>query len=66
MGIHIGDVIDVEIDVSKNKLSLKKPKTLKSDALAGCFSKFKEINTVPFPSRRQMHEALAEGLTNEE
>ena len=62
LGIHIGDMVDVEIDVPKKKLKIKKPAQLKSLALAGCFSKNKEKNRIAFPSREQMHEALAEGL----
>jgi len=62
LGIHVGDMVDIEIDVPKNKLKIKKPAQLKSQALAGCFSKNKEKNNIAFPSRDQMHEALAEGL----
>ena len=63
LGIRIGDMVDVEIDVPKEKLKIKKPTGLKSQIMAGCFSKNKKIN---FPSREEMHEAFAEGLLNEE
>ena len=66
LGIQIGDMIDVEIDVPKERLKIKKPDQLKSQALAGCFSKNKKKNKIAFPSRKEMHEALAEGLLNEE
>ena len=62
LGIQIGDMVDIEIDASKRKLKIKKPKRLKSEILAGCFSRNKEKHKIAFPSRDQMHEALAEGL----
>ena len=62
LGIRIGDMVDVEIDVPKEKLKIRKSARLKSEAMAGCFSKNKENKKINFPSREQMHEAFAEGL----
>ena len=63
LGIHIGDMVDIEIDLPKKRLKIRKPARMKSQALAGYFSGHREKHGVPFPSRDQMHEALAEGFT---
>ncbi len=65
LAIEIGDMVDVDISrVHGKHLVLRKPKQLLSRQLAGSFSSYKEKR--PFPSRRQMHEALTKGFLSEE
>ena len=66
LGIRIGDMVDVEIDLPKEKLKIRKPERFVSQTLAGCFSKNKEKNKIIFPSREKIREAFAEGLLSEE
>ena len=64
LGIEIGDMVEVDIAlVPQKQLILRKPRQIKSAILAGCFSNYK--NKSAFPSREQMHEALAKGLLDE-
>lgn len=61
LGIEVGDMMEVDVDLKKACLELKKPSTHKTHLLAGCFSKRK----IAFPSRKKMHKALARGLSHE-
>ena len=65
LGIHIGDMVDIEMDVPKDKIRIKKPAAFKSGAMAGCFAKYREKNKVKFPTRTEMEESFAEGLLHE-
>lgn len=62
LGIRIGSMVDIEVDLPRKTLKLKKPSHLKSETLAGSLSAYREKSRAPFPSRQEMHEIFAEGL----
>lgn len=62
--IEIGDFVDIDVGAHNEKVKLSKPRTLKSERLAGTFSRYKAHRNT-FPSRSEMQEALARGLTDE-
>ncbi|VGO22867.1 hypothetical protein SCARR_04964 [Pontiella sulfatireligans] len=62
MDLQVGDMLDVSIDAKRSCIELKKTE-LKSAQLAGSLAAY--ATAKPFPSRRQMHEAFALGMSNE-
>jgi len=61
--IKIGDMVDVDLNLSKKRLKIKKPRILISNQLAGCFAK--KAENITFPSCDEMNEALKKGLIRE-
>lgn len=62
--IKIGDYVDIHVGSRARKLKLGKPRKPKSLALAGVFSRY-GAQRESFPSRDEMHDALARGLASE-
>ena len=62
--IEIGDFVEIDFDRRDKKLKLTKPRTRKSQTLAGAFSQYKKHH-LTFPTRAEMHEALGQGLASE-
>ena len=60
LGIVIGDELDVEIDLRREGIILKKHSGNTSSKLAGSLRQYKKGRC--FPSRREMHERLRHGL----
>ena len=60
LGIEIGDKLEVEVDRERRLIELHKPARNQSSKLAGAFAEFARGKT--FPSRKQMSNALSEGL----
>jgi len=62
-GIQIGEMLDVEINEKKKCIELKKP-VYHAENLAGSLSKYAKGK--PFPSNKDMHKSLAEGMSSRE
>ena len=60
--LHVGDMLDVNFDKERACIELKKVDS-KADQIAGSLSAFAKRKA--FPSRNQMHAALAKGIANE-
>ncbi len=60
-GIQIGEMLDVVVNKHKQTIEIKKPVYHTKD-LAGSLS---EYAIKPFPSSKQIHKSLANGLGNE-
>jgi len=62
MGLHAGDMVDVEFNPKRQCVELRKAEA-RSDKLAGTFASY--ASQREFPTRKQMHEALAKGMSRE-
>lgn len=62
-GIHIGEMLDVEINEKKKCIELKKP-VYHAEKLAGSLSKYAKGKA--FPSKEDMRKALAKGMSSRE
>ena len=62
--IDVGDFLEVTLDEEEEAIQLRKPRTLKSEELAGSLSRYRKGKR--FPSRKRMDEILKEGLNVEE
>ncbi len=60
--LHAGDMLDVNFDTKRACIELKKAES-NTGLIAGSFASFAKGKT--FPSRKQMHEALAKGMSRE-
>lgn len=60
LGIEIGDRLDVEINHARDSIKLHKATELDSEVLAGSLAAY--AREKPFPTRKEMQEALREGL----
>jgi AbrB family looped-hinge helix DNA binding protein len=59
-GIEVGDMLDVVLDRREKCVKLKRIQEMKSKELAGSLSRYNRRKR--FPSRREMKEALGEGI----
>ncbi len=60
--LHVGDMLDVSFDADRACIELTKRES-NMDQIAGSLASFAEGKA--FPSRKQMHAALAKGFSNE-
>lgn len=60
-GIQIGEMLDVVVNKNNQTIEIKKP-VYHAQVLAGSLS---EYSVRPFPSNKQIHESLANGLGHE-
>ena len=61
LGISVGDLLDVDIDVAEQRIELKKHTQETSRKLAGSLQQYSRGKA--FPSREEMHQSLRQGLT---
>ena len=62
MGLQVGDMLDVHFDGKRACIELKKVDS-HTGQIAGSLASFSKGKD--FPSRKQMHEAFAKGMTHE-
>jgi AbrB family looped-hinge helix DNA binding protein len=62
LGVEPGDMIDLTIDKKERCLKLKKPEQSVSSELAGALSQYNKRKD--FPSKSEINDALADGLTD--
>ncbi|MDF7801882.1 AbrB/MazE/SpoVT family DNA-binding domain-containing protein [Pontiellaceae bacterium B1224] len=62
LGLNVGDMLDVKLDANRACIELKKAES-ETVQLAGSLSAYAKSKS--FPSRKQMHEAFAKGMTRE-
>lgn len=62
MGLHPGDMVNVEFNPARHCVELRKAEP-SSGGLAGSLAPYASRHE--FPTRKQMHEALAKGMTRE-
>ena len=60
--LHVGDMLDVNFDTDRACIELTKAES-NTEQIAGSLASFAKGKT--FPSRKQMHDALAKGLSHE-
>ncbi len=60
LGIEVGDRLDIEINRAHGSIELYKAEERDSQSLAGSLSGYARQR--PFPTRKEMHEALGKGL----
>ena len=63
LGIRIGELLEVRVDDTRERIEISKPASREAKALAGSLARYARGRT--FPSHAQMTAALAEGLTHE-
>ena len=63
LGIQAGDELELRIDPEHKSIEMHKAERHKSQELAGTFADYGRDK--PFPSRKEMDTALAEGLGHE-
>ncbi len=62
LGVEPGDLVDVVLDEKEHCVKLKKQDRLITSELAGSLSKYNKREKLP--SKKEMKEALAEGLSD--
>ena len=62
LGLNVGDMLDVKLDADRGCIELKKTVS-QTGQLAGALAA--HAKGKHFPSRKQMHEAFAKGMTHE-
>jgi len=62
MQLHVGDMLDVNLDVKRACIELKKAEP-NTGHIAGSFASFAKGKA--FPSRKQMHEVFAKSMSHE-
>ncbi len=62
MELHAGDMVDVNVDTKRACIELRKAE-MNTGRVAGSLASFAKGKE--FPSRKQMHEALAKGMSRE-
>lgn len=60
--LHVGDMLDVSFDKKRACIELKKVES-SANEIAGSLAAYAKEKT--FPSRKQMHDAFAKGMSNE-
>mgnify|MGYP000143735414 FL=1 len=63
LGIKPGDSMEVSFDLEHRTIMLSQPQKGEAQALAGSLSAYAQGKQ--FPSRKEMHKALVQGMTNE-
>jgi len=63
LGIDIGDLLEVEIDAAEGKIELRRPVEGRAAELAGSLRSY--ARGKPFPTQRDMAEALRKALTGD-
>ena len=63
MELHVGDMLDVNLDEKRACIELKKAELNTRTRIAGSLASFAKGKS--FPSRKQMHEAFSRGMSNE-
>ena len=61
LGISIGDLLDVRVDLEDQRIELKKCPSSVSGELAGSLRRYARGKA--FPSRQEMHRNLRQGLS---
>ncbi|MDF7824304.1 AbrB/MazE/SpoVT family DNA-binding domain-containing protein [Pontiellaceae bacterium B12227] len=62
LGLNVGDMLDVQLNTANSCIELKKADSA-TEHLAGSLSSYAKGKN--FPSRKQMHDAFAKGMSNE-
>ena len=63
LGIKPGDSVEVNLDPEHRSIEVHKPEEHEAHALAGSLAAYAKRKSVP--SRKQMQEALKQGMTDE-
>jgi AbrB family looped-hinge helix DNA binding protein len=63
LGLSPGDFVDVAVDLKKRKIELRPQPRSDSASLAGSLAKYRSGK--PFPTRKQIAEAMRKGFVHE-
>lgn len=64
LNLEVGDFLDVKFTMGRRHVRMSKPRRAKPSSLAGAFARYGRARST-FPSRREMHRALADGLARD-